>query len=230
MIRSMDELDPDFRSAVDGVLHACLQRHVQMVVYCTLRTVRQQAVLWRQSRSSGEIERHLHVLREHGANELAEAIVAVGPCDGPPVTNAPPGASWHHYRRAVDAFWLHDDAADWSTRTRNRLGLNGYSVWADCAERSGLVAGGHWKRFKDWPHVQADEDGVLEHHGGDWLRVQRALQALDLQSAKRARELEVSSPEGRPVEEPTWILSRVAHDPTVESTPCGDAPVGEVSA
>jgi len=33
-------------------------------------------------------------------------------------------------------------------------GVNGYRGYAGEGEAVGLTAGGHWTKFKDWPHVQ----------------------------------------------------------------------------
>ena len=77
----------------------------------------------------------------------------MGPQNGDPVTKTPPGISWHQWGEALDCFWLVDGAAEWSLR-RMVNGQNGYHVYADEAEKLELTPGGHWPRFKDWPHVQ----------------------------------------------------------------------------
>ena len=46
-----------------------------------------------------------------------------------------------------------DGKAEWST-TKKVGGLNAYRVYAAEVEAVGLVAGGHWSSFKDWPHMQ----------------------------------------------------------------------------
>jgi hypothetical protein len=121
--------------------------------FFTLRTAEEQARLWRQSRTGQQIEAKIRELEDGGAPYLARVIRDVGPQNGPKVTNALPGLSWHQWGEAMDCFWVVDGAAEWSAR-RKLDGLNGYAVYADEAEALGLTAGGHWRSFKDWPHVQ----------------------------------------------------------------------------
>lgn len=152
-------LDPAFSNKVCKVLEACKAEGAEMRVYCTLRTPQEQAKLWRQSRSSEAIASKIAELRKAGAHYLADVLHSVGPQFGQPVTNAIPGLSWHQWGLAVDAFWVVDGRACWSTRQGGDD--NGYRVWAREAQVQGLVAGGHWKRFKDWPHIQQPSNGVL---------------------------------------------------------------------
>ena len=97
-------------------------------------------------------------IRDRSATVLAtdidtDCLQSVGPQHGAHVTDALPGFSWHQWGEAVDCFWLLDGKAEWST-SKKVNGVNGYAVYANEAEAVGLVAGGHWTRFKDWPHVQ----------------------------------------------------------------------------
>ena len=80
-------------------------------------------------------------------------LESVGPQNGAHVTNAPPGYSWHQWGEAMDCFWLVNGNAEWSTRKKIN-GNNGYRVYADIAVSLDLNAGGFWRSFKDWPHIQ----------------------------------------------------------------------------
>jgi len=122
-----------------------------------LRDPFDQARLWRQSRSIEEINAKVQEFRAAGADFLAHCIESVGPQHGDPVTNAPPGYSWHQWGEAVDCFWLLDGKAEWST-AKKVGGENAYRAYAAEAEELGLVAGGHWATLKDWPHVQLRPD------------------------------------------------------------------------
>lgn len=126
--------------------------------FYTLRSPAEQARLWRQSRPGGQIRDRIRFLESKGATYLAHVLGAVGPQNGRHVTNALPGMSWHQWGLAVDCFWLVGGRADWSTRRGGDR--NGYRIYARQAEALGLTAGGHWPRFKDWPHVQAGSQGV----------------------------------------------------------------------
>jgi peptidoglycan LD-endopeptidase CwlK len=146
-------LVPDLREKLPRLMDACASRGVTIRPYIGLRTPIEQAKLWRQSRASEAIAQKIVELRQAGANFIADCVEHAGPQNGPHVTNALPGLSWHQWGEAVDSFWLVNGNSEWST---DKLvgGLNGYHVMADEAEKIGLSAGGHWVSFKDWPHVQ----------------------------------------------------------------------------
>lgn len=153
MAADLEKLVPDLKSKVHQLIDQCLARGIEMRANNGLRDPFVQARLWRQSRSLEEIEAKLRELEAKGAPFLAHCIRSVGPQHGGHVTNTPPGISWHQWGEALDCFWLVAGKAEWSTK-KLLNGLNGYQVYAQEAEAIGLTAGGHWKNFKDWPHVQ----------------------------------------------------------------------------
>lgn len=157
MAANLDLLVPELRSKLETLVARCAARGFQMRPSAGLRDPFEQARLWRQSRSIEEIRARIREYRDAGAGFLAQCIESVGPQHGDPVTNAPPGYSWHQWGEAVDCFWLLNGKAEWST-TKKVGGANAYAVYADEAERLGLVAGAHWKTLKDWPHVQIRPD------------------------------------------------------------------------
>jgi peptidoglycan LD-endopeptidase CwlK len=153
MPADLGTLLPAFRIRVEDLISACRQRGIEMRPYMAQRDPFEQAMLWRQSRAREEIGRKVEELRGGGAGFLAHCLEATGTQNGPQVTNAIPGLSWHQWGEAVDSFWVVDGRAEWST-TRLVRALNGYQVYAEEASKLGLDAGGLWRRFKDWPHVQ----------------------------------------------------------------------------
>ena len=157
MAADLDLVRPELRQKVQSLLARCAARGFDMRPNAGLRDPFEQAKLWRQSRSIEEILAAIDELRSVGAPFLAHCLESVGPQHGDPVTNAPPGYSWHQWGEAVDCFWLLGGKAEWSS-TKKVGGLNAYRVFADEAEQLGLVAGGHWPTFKDWPHVQLRPD------------------------------------------------------------------------
>jgi hypothetical protein len=150
---NIEVLIPQFKSHVLELLERCKDLGYEMRPYMTIRDPYEQARLWRQSRSTEEINRKIEEFETAGATFLAECIRSVGPQHGDPVTNAPPGFSWHQWGEAMDCFWLVDGKAEWSTR-RLIAGNNGYHVFANQAKALGLTAGGLWTTLKDWPHIQ----------------------------------------------------------------------------
>lgn len=153
MSRDINDLSPEFKSLVEEFIIVCEATGYPMRPFYTLRTPFEQAKLWRQSRSKWQIENKVQYLKDNGADFLAYCIESVGPQYGRHVTNAMPGLSWHQWGEAIDCYWLLDEKAEWSAR-RKVDGKNGYKNYAEQAESMGLNAGGNWKSFKDWVHVQ----------------------------------------------------------------------------
>jgi peptidoglycan L-alanyl-D-glutamate endopeptidase CwlK len=149
---SIDDLDTEFRAKLEIVLNECAGTGVDMMPYAAIRSPFDQGRLWRQSRSKAEVEEKIASLTARGAPFLAHCIEAVGPQFGGHVTDAVPGLSWHQWGEAVDCYWLHDGKAEWSIEVGGES--NGYRVYAECATKAGLVAGGYWQSIKDWPHLQ----------------------------------------------------------------------------
>ncbi len=157
MSRDLNDLVPEFKSKIEDLLQACNDSNYPMRQFFTLRSPFEQGKLWRQSRSTQQIQTKLSELEQKGASFLAHCIESVGPQSGRHVTNAIPGLSWHQWGEAVDCFWLVDGGAEWSSR-RKVDNINGYANYANIAQGLGLDAGGLWRSFKDWPHVQLRSD------------------------------------------------------------------------
>lgn len=153
MSRNLADLEPGFRQNVEELLSACNESGYPMRQFFTLRTPFEQGRLWRQSRTRKQVEDKIAELNRKNATFLAYCIESVGSQNGRHVTNAIPGLSWHQWGEAVDCFWLLDGDAEWSTRKKIN-GINGYANYADIAKSMNLNAGGFWRSFKDWPHVQ----------------------------------------------------------------------------
>lgn len=146
-------LVPGFRDKLNALLEACHEQGVEMRPYFGIRSPFEQAKLWRQSRTREQVAEKIASLRAQGAPFLAQCLDSVGPCNGPPVTNAIPGLSWHQWGEAVDSVWVVAGKSEWST-AKKIGGINGYAVYASRARELGLDPGGLWRSLKDWPHVQ----------------------------------------------------------------------------
>lgn len=148
-------LDPDFkRDVLDLVSTLKLSHGIKMVPYYWVRDPFEQGKLWRQSRSGSEVRAKIAYLKNKGCDFLAHCIESVGPQNGPSVTNAIPGLSWHNYGQAVDCYWSKNGKAVWShTEDGDR---NGYRIYARVAEEKGLVSLGQRYGW-DWVHVQKSE-------------------------------------------------------------------------
>jgi len=122
------------------------------------RDLATQARYWRQSRTRIEVEQQIEAWKKQGADFLAEALESVGPQNGPHVTNALPGFSWHNHGKAVDCYlYVH------GTMVTNGE-HPGYKEYADEAKELGLTPGYYFqingKPFRDSVHVQTEPTGV----------------------------------------------------------------------
>lgn len=64
---------------------------------------------------------------------------------GPVVTKAKPGSSYHNYGLAIDLVKMNDNKPDWQYNMGNLLPY---------AQKRGISWGGSWLKFKDYPHFE----------------------------------------------------------------------------
>lgn len=96
----------------------------ELVPYSCVRSVIDQAKLWRQRQSAFTISRHIKMLQEAGAHYIADCIAAVGPQYGTTYA-ASPGNSWHQYGEAVDFYILKPNGtADWTWQSYKNIHNN----------------------------------------------------------------------------------------------------------
>ncbi len=154
--RSVDDLIPEVRERYFLVKEKCLKKGFDILLYCTLRTLEEQAILWRQTRTKNEINKRIADLNKRGFDFLANVIIKVGPQQGPlgkHITNAYPGASWHNYSEAFDCVPLLNGKAIWDTKNTC------WQIYGDAVVSSGLNWAGNWKTFKEFPHAQLSPYG-----------------------------------------------------------------------
>jgi hypothetical protein len=149
MSRDLEDLEPGFKDLVKEVIEDCADHGFRLVPYSTLRPAEEQAKLWRQGRSTGEIQAEIQRLASQGAPRLSQLLEDVGPQYGDRVTGALPGESWHQYGKACDCYVEEDGEAIWDANHP------GYRIYAHFAALRGLTAGFYWEKFQDAPHIQA---------------------------------------------------------------------------
>lgn len=165
--RKLEDLVPEMQEKAQAVIEYCLNLEVEINIYCTLRSLEEQASLFMQSRTEFEIADKKNRYINRGYTFLADIfdnvphkIVQLGKH----VTNCGPGESFHNYREAWDAapttsdgnldgiangkiIWDYNkNKADWD--------IYGQAV-VDC----GLIWAGNWTSFKELPHAQLREGG-----------------------------------------------------------------------
>lgn len=130
MSSKIEDLDPDVQLMAQRLIAECAKEGVILIVTHTYRSYEEQAMLYAQGREA----------------------------PGKVVTWAPPGYSWHNFRRAFDVAiksWIGDS-------TRNDLYDGPWEFIGNMGEKCGLEWGGRWKK-PDRPHFQHTGGFTLAH-------------------------------------------------------------------
>ena len=158
--RSIEVLAPAVKEKARKLIMVCNSVGVDILIYCTLRSLEEQARLYRQSRSWGEIKDKILKFRNRGFDYLADILDNVGPCNGKHVTNAAPGESWHNYAEAWDAVPLIGGKAAWNYYDAKEQ----WDAYGECVTQLDMEWAGNWKSFREYPHAQL-------RHGSNPLKV-----------------------------------------------------------
>jgi peptidoglycan L-alanyl-D-glutamate endopeptidase CwlK len=144
MSRSVLDLDPDVRDRALELQRLCALKGMNIKFTQTARTASEQAAIYAQGRTtSGPPCRHAGIVRP------------IGTCDrhplGATVTNAPPGYSWHEFRRAFDIAEADATPYDIGDPGEDEVDEAWWKEVGDLGESLELEWGGRWKR-PDRPH------------------------------------------------------------------------------
>lgn len=140
--RSIFDLVPAMQGLVIMWLEACRKRGVEVLVYCTLRPLAEQAELYAIGRTKPG--------KHWKTGEM-------GFGKGHTRTNAEPGSSWHNFGRALDAVPMVHGKPDWSYSDVDDDRVPDEEWWrvmVEEAKRIGLEWAGDWKNFKEFVHFQ----------------------------------------------------------------------------
>lgn len=151
----LSTLESEFAEKITIILNNCEQLGATFVLRSGNRNTFTQAVYWRRSRSNEEIDEKIKMLQNEQADFLAYCLYSVGEQQGPYVTDALPGLSWHQYGLAVDCAWILDSKVCWDNENLYN-GINGYEILAEEAKKTGICSGHEWKDFRDSGHLQAN--------------------------------------------------------------------------
>ena len=158
--RKIEDLAPDVQVAANLIVGGCAAEDVDILIYCTLRPLEEQARLYRQSKPWEEIKRKIEKFRDRGLGFLADILQNVGPCHGPHVTNAAPGESWHGYAEALDAVPMIGGKPAWNF---NDAPFE-WGMYGEMVRQAGLNWSGDWETFKEIAHAQ-------KRHGSNPLKL-----------------------------------------------------------
>jgi len=153
MSRSLSLLTTEVRTKAECVRNHCSMNGVDLLIYCTLRPLEEQARLYRKSRTREQILAKQNRMRERGYGFLANIITHVGPQSGTlgeHVTFAGPGESWHGYAEAFDGVPLIGGKPCWSAKVFPRE----WKIYGEAVNQAGLNWAGDWVKFKEYPHAQ----------------------------------------------------------------------------
>lgn len=147
--RDINDLEPNTRQKAFRFLDLCDGADFDALIYCTYRPDDEQAILFRQSRTLGQIKAMSRKLSDvYGRDDLAKILMGVGRQHGKHVTNAAPGQSMHGYHMAFDGCPLNHGKAIWNRRAPE------WQTYGKLAEMAGLSWSGNWVGFKEFPHCQ----------------------------------------------------------------------------
>ncbi|HHJ11823.1 MAG TPA: hypothetical protein ENK00_01475 [Chromatiales bacterium] len=153
--RKLTDLQPEARARAQDLLRAAEAADFDVLIYCTLRPLDEQARLFRQGRPLSEIQDKADQLdRQYGRPDLASLLMEVGPQYGTRiVTWAGPGQSLHNYGMALDAVPLQGGKPVWSTDTIEDRAL--WMRYGELGVEAGFQWAGHWpERKREYPHMQ----------------------------------------------------------------------------
>jgi peptidoglycan L-alanyl-D-glutamate endopeptidase CwlK len=160
MSRSILDLDPDVQRMAEELRRRCAIELIAIQITQTYRTGAEQAALY-------AIGRTVAGMPCHHRGELG--LRPLGTCAKHPlgrtVTNAPPGYSWHEFKRAFDIAEADKTPYDIGAAGEDDVDEVWWNRVGDIGEECGLAWGGRWKN-PDRPH--------FEHTGGFTLAYMRA--------------------------------------------------------
>ncbi len=155
--RDLNDLKPATKERALNFLALADEAGFDVLIYCTYRSLEEQARLFRKGRSLLQIQKKAdELLTRWGRPDIASLLMEVGPQYGRKVTNAAPGQSIHNYKCALDGCPVIGGKPVWDDETPEDAAL-----WQEYG-RLGIAAGfgwaGNWRHLKEKPHLQ--EPGI----------------------------------------------------------------------
>ena len=152
--RAIKRVKPALGLRLGELTRICGDNGIDIMVYCGLRSLEEQAIIFRQSRTKAEINAKKQSLTDRGFPALASALDVVGPQDGVigrHITKSAPGESWHQYGLAADCVPLVNGKPMWDGEHYS------WEIYKEAACMVGLSWAGGWKHYKEISHVQVPE-------------------------------------------------------------------------
>lgn len=151
--RNLADLAFGFRGKAAAFQDECASLGFDVLIYCTYRSLEEQARLYRNGRALRAIQRKRDELIERGREDLASILMEVGPQSGSKLlTNAAPGESYHNYGLAFDAVPLRQGRPSWGSIHDEEMRL--WHQYGDLVESCHMEWAGKWRSFREYPHAQ----------------------------------------------------------------------------
>lgn len=153
--RRLTDLQPAAYERAQQLLRDAEGVDFDVLFYCTLRPLDEQARLFRQGRSLLDIREKADELEKVWQRpDLAELLMNVGPqSESSVVTWAGPGQSLHNYGLALDGVPLRHGKPVWGSSTPDDAAL--WDRYGKLGQAVGFEWAGTWpKRKREFPHLQ----------------------------------------------------------------------------
>ena len=156
--RSKQVLNSETKEKIIKFEEGCLNSNIDILIYCTNRSLEEQAKLYRKSRTTRQIKRKIGKFKDNGFGFLADIIEKVGVqfgIIGDHVTYAACGESFHNYGSAFDFVPLDGGKALWHYEDNKSIWDKAGSIGVEV----GLEWAADWSNFKERCHLQTHIGG-----------------------------------------------------------------------
>lgn len=165
--RLISDLVPEMQEKAEFVKQRCMESGFEINIYCTLRSLEEQAQLYMQSRTQDEIDVKITKLNNLGFTFIADILIHTPHKIvnlGRHVTNAGPGESFHNYKEAFDAAPTTadgnlDGVAKGKIIWDYNVARTEWDLYGEAVVAAGLNWAGNWTSFPEMPHAQLRSGG-----------------------------------------------------------------------
>ena len=152
--RKLQDLQPQFEAKARQFVALCDEQDFEVLIYCTRRTLSEQARLYRNGRNLSSIQRKAQRLKQRGREDLGRLLLQQPPQYGrSKLTWAGPGESYHNHGFAFDAVPMRQGKPVWGVHLDQDNMM--WQQMGSNAKRLGLEWSGDWSLQKrEYPHIQ----------------------------------------------------------------------------